>query len=202
MNSGDLLKELKEGVTAKTSTTLDCIYEICMEQQDRGLHDFSIATIARLGYKRGVPRAQSIRNKSGERYRALIQSFVDSCPVKEKNSINKTAGGDWIEEIPSPKHRLLARMQAAELAAAQSKIRDFIPPGTKIDVYDHRSEGASPESNLTQQERRALEYIISKDFQRKWAFSETVYGEIVDSNEKVVLKAATIDAIKKALSNL
>lgn len=202
MTPSDMLEELKHGVTARTSATLDAIYEICTEQQDRGINDFSIATIAKLGHKRGVPRAQSLRNKSGERYRALIQSFADINPVGEKKNAENTKSDDWIEEIPNPKHRLLARMQAAELAAAQSKIRDFVPPGTQIDVYDHRAGKTSPESKLTQQERRALEYIISKEFLRKWGFSATEYGEIVDSNEKVVLKAATVDGIKKALNYL
>ncbi len=52
--------------------------QICTEQQERGIgYDFSISTIAKLGNNSGVPKAQSIRNKTGEKYRALIQCFAD-----------------------------------------------------------------------------------------------------------------------------
>lgn len=61
-----LLDKLKETVSPKAIKTLDAIYEICLEQEKRGVYDFSVATIARLGYKRGVPKAQSLRNKTGK----------------------------------------------------------------------------------------------------------------------------------------
>lgn len=202
MTPSDMLEKLKRDATQRTASTLDAIFEICSEQQERGISDFSIATISKLGYKRGVPREQSLRNITGERYRALIESFADTNTKGVIKRSEVQSKDDWIEEIPNPKHKLLARIQAAELSAAQSKIRDFVPPGTRIDVYDHRGLQDRPEVKLTTQERRALEYIISNEFQTKWKFSETVYGELVDSNNKVVLKAATVDAVKKALDYL
>ena len=69
MKPAELLEKLKETASPKGSKTLDAIYEICIEQEQRGLGDFSVATIARLGHKRGIPKAQSLRNKSGESYR-------------------------------------------------------------------------------------------------------------------------------------
>lgn len=202
MTPKDMLEKLKQDALPRTVATLEAIFEICIEQQERGTNDFSIATIAKLGYKRGVPREQSLRNKTGECYRALIKYFADLNKTGVKERPEAQTKNDWIEEISNPKHKLLARIQAAELSAAQSKIRDFVPPGSRIDVYDHRGSQVNPDAKLTAQERRALEYIISKDFQQKWNFSETVYGEFVDSNNKVVLKAATVDAVKKALNFL
>lgn len=202
MTPSDKLEKLKQDATPRTIATLEAIFEICIEQQERGVKDFSIATIAKLGLKRGVPREQSLRNKTGECYRVLIKSFADLNGTGVKESPKARSKEDWIEELSNPKHKLLARIQATELAAAQSKIRDFVPPGTRIDVYDHRGSRDDPEAKLTAQERRALEYIISKEFQQKWNFSETVYGELVDANRKVVLKTATIDAVKKALDYL
>jgi len=46
-------------------------------ERKRGLSDFSIATIVRLGHKQGEPKAQSLRNKTDESYRALLRSFED-----------------------------------------------------------------------------------------------------------------------------
>ena len=201
MKPGHLLEKLKETASTKACKTLDAIYEICMEQQQRGLDDFSAATIARLGHKRGVPKDQSLRNKSGESYRALLRSFENGSSDK-KPRLKARAEDDWIEEIENPKHKLLARIQASELAAANRKLREFVPPGTRIEVRDYQNEKIDNNSSFNHQERRALEYLISEQFLTKWQFSISEYGEIVDSDSNVVLRTATVDAVKKALSYL
>ena len=201
MKPDDLLKKLKETASPKGCQTLDAIYQICVEQEQRGLYDFSIATIARLGYKRGVPKAQSLRNATGEQYRALIKAFEQQ-HMGEKPKTEHRREDDWIEEIQNPKHKLLARMQASELAAANRKLRNFVPPGTRIEVRDHQNEADDQDRTFSNLERRALEYVISTEFLGKWDFSISEYGEIVDANETVVLKIATVDAIRKALTYL
>lgn len=201
MKPNELLENLKETASAKTCKTLDIIYEICLEQEQRGLNDFTVATIARLGHKRGVPKAQSLRNKSGECYRALLHSFEEQHQGDKPRMEARTAD-DWIEEIQSPKHRLLARIQASELSAANKKLRDFVPPGTRIEVRDYQNDTLELDRVLNDLERRALEYLISEEFLGKWEFTVTEYGEIVDNTGAVVLRAATVDAVKKALTYL
>jgi hypothetical protein len=186
MKPNDLILKLKENASAKTTETLDAIYQICQEQKDRGIDDFSVTTISRLGSKRGVPKAQSIRNKAGESYRALIQSFADNNSTKGLIKSTKKED-DWIEEITNPKHKLLARIQASELKVAnQNDYKNAAPTDIK----------------LTDQERRALEYLISPTFQKKWNFHSNEYGELVDINNNPVFKVATLDAIKKTLEHL
>ena len=111
----ELLEKMKQGASAKVKETLDAVYEVCKEQQERGINDFSIATIAKLGAKRGIPKAQSIRNKSGEKYKALISAF--SVSLLENKKINKISksDSDWIDEISNPKHQLLVRVMALTL---------------------------------------------------------------------------------------
>ncbi|MGB0466642.1 MAG: gamma-mobile-trio protein GmtX [Pontibacterium sp.] len=201
MKPDELLEKLKETTSPKACKTLDAIYEICVEQEQRGLNDFSVATIARLGHKRGVPKAQSLRNKTGESYQALLRSFEDQ-HRGDKPRVEARAEDDWIEEIQNPKHKLLARIQASELAAANKKLRDFLPPGTRIDVRDYQNEALGEDHKLNNLERRALEYLISEEFLGKWEFSISEYGEIVDGTGTVVLRAATVDAVKKALTYL
>ena len=196
-----LLDTLKKTASTKAGKTLDTIFEICMEQQQRGLSDFSIATIARLGHKRGVPKAQSLRNKTGESYRALLRAFEDENTSK-KPRLETRAADDWIDEIDSPKHKLLARVQASELAAANKMLRDFVPPGTRIEVRDYHNDTNNNDRALNNLERQALEYLISEQFLAKWQFSLSEYGEFIDSDNNVVLKAATVDAVKKALTHL
>lgn len=201
MNPKELLEKLKKGASEKVQETLEAIYQTCLEQQERGIQDFSVATIAKLGHNRGVPKAQSIRNKSGEKYRALISFFSEvslaKSPIKPVKSDE-----DWIDEITNPKHKLLTRILSSELRAAQKQLAEILPPKLRIDVYDHKTSAPTAESKLSEQERRALEYIISSQFQKKWNLNANEYGELLDVNEKPVFKVATIDAIKKALEYL
>ena len=201
MSPEDLLTELQKGCSTKISETLEAIYRVCMEQRKRGVDDYSISTISKLGTQRGVPKAQSIRNKSGEKYRALIASFAENSPVKDLGK-QKHQELDWIDEINNPKHRLLAKIQASELIATRKKLQEIIPPNLQIDIYDYKSTGLGSEHKLSNQERRALEYLLSNSFQSKWKLTPTDYGELIDENKHAVFKAATLDAIKKALDFL
>lgn len=201
MKPNEVLEKLKATVSSKACKTLDAIYEICEEQEQRGLADFSIATIARLGHKRGVPKAQSLRNKTGECYRALMSAFEEK---HKSTKLPKKAvkEDDWIEEISNPKHKLLARIQAAELNAANKKLREFVPPGLRVEVFDHQNVESQEQYKLSSLERRALEYIVSDQFLDKWDFSVSEYGEVIDGADTVVLRPGTVDAIKKALNYL
>lgn len=200
MSPTEVLSKLKENASKKSQETLDSIYEICVEQKERGLEDFSIATIAKLGRKRGVPQAQSIRNKSGEPYRALLKAFSDAAPKKVKLETPKK-DEDWIDEIPNPKHKLLVRIMASELKTANQKLREILPPNLRIDVYDHKSQ-PEPPCKLDELERRALKYLISEDFQNKWNVKPTGYGEYEDVRGEIIFKAGTLSAIKKVLDNM
>ena len=202
MNSEELLNRLKHGSSLKIQQSLDAIYEICVEQQERGIHDFSVSTIAKLGFNRGVPRAQSIRNKTGEKYRAIIQSFEDfssQIPKRRKPSQSDNA---WIDEIQNPKHQLLVRIMASELKEAQQMIREIIPPKQSIDIYDHKNMIPDQSFKFSDQEVRALQYLLSSDFQKKWNLKPTHFGELVDESNKPVFKVSTLDALRKALEYL
>jgi hypothetical protein len=178
MTPSDMLEKLKQDATPRTIATLEAIFEICIEQQERGVKDFSIATIAKLGLKRGVPREQSLRNNTGECYRALIKAFADLNDTGVKDRPEARSKEDWIEEISNPKHKLLARIQAAELAAAQSKIRGFVPPGTRIDVFDHRGSHDDPDVKLTLQELNGghLNTLFPKNSSKSRIFPRRVTG--------------------------
>lgn len=202
MNAEEFLKKLKKNTSIKIQQSLDAIYDVCMEQQERGIHDFSISTIAKLGFNRGVPKAQSIRNKTGEKYRVLIQYFADVASQKPKLRKPSQSENDWIEEIQNPKHQLLVRIMASELKEAQQMIREIIPPKQRIDIYDHKNMIPDQTFKLSDQEVRALQYLLSTDFQKKWNLKPTAFGELVDESNKPVFKVSTLDALRKALEYL
>ena len=202
MNSEELLNRLKHGSSLKIQQSLDAIYEICVEQQERGIHDFSVSTIAKLGFNRGVPRAQSIRNKTGEKYRAIIQSFEDFSSQTPKRRKPSQSDNAWIDEIQNPKHQLFVRIMASELKEAQQMIREIIPPKQRIDIYDHKNMIPDQSFKLSDQEVRALQYLLSTDFQKKWNLKPTHFGELVDESNKPVFKISTLNALRKALEYL
>lgn len=202
MTPEDLLKELKKDSSLKVQQSLDNIYEICSEQQERGVHDFSISTISKLGFNRGVPKAQSIRNKSGDKYKALIQCFTDIASQKPRLKKTSQSENQWIEEIQNPKHQLLVRIMASELKEAQQMIREIIPPKQRIDIYDHKNMIPNQSFKLSEQEVRALQYLLSTDFQKKWNLKPSPFGELVDESNKPVFKVSTLDALRKALEYL
>ncbi|WP_280179354.1 gamma-mobile-trio protein GmtX [Acinetobacter nosocomialis] len=202
MNPEELLNKLKHGSSLKIQQSLDAIYAVCIEQLERGIQDFSVSTIANLGFNRGVPKAQSIRNKTGEKYRALIQCFADASSQKSNLVKPSQTDNPWIEEIQNPKHQLLVRIMASELKEAQQMIREIIPPKQRIDIYDHKNMIPEESFKLSDQEVRALQYLLSADFQKKWNLKPTHFGELVDESNNPVFKISTLDALRKALEYL
>lgn len=202
MNPEELLNKLKHGSSLKIQQSLDAIYAVCIEQLERGIQDFSVSTISNLGFNRGVPKAQSIRNKTGEKYRALIQCFADASSQKPNSVKPSQTDNAWIEEIQNPKHQLLVRIMASELKEAQQMISEIIPPKQRIDIYDHKNMMPNESFKLSDQEVRALQYLLSTDFQKKWNLKPTHFGELVDESNKPVFKVSTLDALRKALEYL
>jgi len=200
MSPKELLEKLKLNVSNKKRLTLDVIYEICIEQVERGTPDFSVATISRLGYNRGAPKAQSIRNQAGEHYRALLKAFADQhSPVGKQLSKTKRVD-DWITEIKDPKLKLLVQIQASELAKAKTLIKEIIPPGLEIYIDDRGT--AKAEHRLSKIERGALEYCLDDLFLLDNGFKLGKYGDVLNSDGSKVFKPGTLDAMKKALGYL
>ena len=200
MELEELLAKLKQDSSLKIQQTLDAIYVICKEQQKRGIHEFSVSTIAKLGFNRGVPKAQSIRNKTGAKYRALLKGFEESSTQKYKLKKPSQKDNDWIEEIKDPKLQILVRIMASNLKEAEQIIREKISLKPRIEIYDHVKSDQN--CKLSDQEIRALKYLLSTDFQKKWNLKPTEYGELVDESNKPVFKVSTLNALRKALEYL
>ncbi|WP_447747717.1 gamma-mobile-trio protein GmtX [Pseudomonas nicosulfuronedens] len=194
-----MLEHLKSGATPRTCSTLDAIYSVCQEQVSRGYSDFGFSTLARLGAGRGVPKAQSIRNATGAPYRALIESFAAAYPAKKKERRSSKADA-WIDELPTARHKLLVNMLVAELAEAQRLIKEIVPPN--LELYVDGRKAAKASFRLGEVERRALEYLLSEDFMKKWNFKKGDRGDVLDEGGTRVFKPGTIAALEKALKHL
>ncbi len=199
-----VLNQLKKKASSRVQNSLDAVFTICKEQQGRGLSDFSYSTIARLGKGRGVPAAQSIRNKTGESYRTLIASFNSSTKDQRKPARNTSKGKmhAWIDELEDPVVKLQANILYAQKKEAERLLNEVVPISQVIEVFDNVDVSVAS-IKLTELERSALEYLISSEFLRRHQLELGKNGSIVSTDtQKSFFPVATLDAIKKALQNL
>lgn len=200
----EVLSQLKKKASSRVQSSLEAVFTICKEQQERGLNDFSYSTIARLGKGRGVPAAQSIRNKTGESYRTLIASF-NSSTKDQPRSARSTSKGKmhaWIDELDDPVVKLQANILYAQKKEAERLLNEVVPINQVIEVFDNVDVSVAS-IKLTELERSALEYLISSEFLRRHQLELGKNGSIVSSDtQKSFFPVATMDAIKKALQNL
>jgi hypothetical protein len=199
-----VLNQLKKKASSRVQNSLEAVFTICKEQQERGLNDFSYSTIARLGKGRGVPAAQSIRNKTGESYRTLIASFNSSAKDQPRpaRSTSKGKMHAWIDELDDPVVKLQANILYAQKKEAERLLNEVVPINQVIEVFDNVDVSVAS-IKLTELERSALEYLISSEFLRRHQLELGKNGSIVSSDtQKSFFPVATLDAIKKALQNL
>jgi len=183
----------------KQRASLEAIFEVCQEIAKSNSTDFSYTNVARLGESRKVPKAQSIANSTGDNYKALIKCFANSLTSRKKP--NRLRRGDaWADEIQDPQLRLLVQQTLVELAEAQAALKKIHPPGKRIRIDDRA--GAAPDVKLNSLERRALEYLRSKDFLRDFKLREGDLGNVIDLKNRDVLKPGTLDALEKVLKLL
>ena len=197
MTPEEMLAHLKEKAP-RQQETLDAVFAVCQEQVERKVADFSFATIARLGAGRGVPKVQSIRNKTGDNYRTLIKCFEGSKGVRKRVPKAKSADA-WVDEIEDPRLRLMANITLSKLAEAERLNKELIPPGMEIRIDDR--VGSQSEYRLTPVERRAIEHLMSEDFPTAWHLKLGGKGSVVDEQGKVVFKPGTLDALTKILKH-
>ena len=104
MTPDELLELLKTKSNARKQRSLDIISGICKEQLERGSRDFSIATIGRLSSEQGGPSPQTIRNKGGDDFRALIATWAEHSKgaMKKPPRIQESGISSILEKINDP----------------------------------------------------------------------------------------------------
>lgn len=196
MTSEDLLTKLKSDSNERTKKTLDSIYEVCKKQLQKGESDFSYTTISKIGENLKIPKPQSIRNKSGEKYRILIDYFKTQTGAQNRKKVTKEF--DWVKKISDPSSRILINQLIFENKNLKKQIDEQIPPNTLITIKD-KSTPIDTEFELTPLEKRAIEYLLSNSFRRKLSLTENDFGAYIDSNNNTIFPAGTSHALKKAL---
>jgi hypothetical protein len=204
-----LLEALCANADPRKARSLRLIHAICLEQQDRGSFDYSIATIGRLSADRGGPAAGAIRNKTGEVYRVLIKTFADSTRsnTRENGEIGTAPVDLILEGVADPVLRTRLGLLLAELKATRAQLlaaRHLANQTAMLDFGEPLPEErpAKLATGLTPLEVRALGNAISADTLHHWGWHADESGRIVTDSGRTVFAAGFVTAISKVLASL
>ncbi len=203
------LEALCTGADPRKASSLRLIHAICVEQQDRGSTDYSIATIGRVSAARGGPAAGAIRNKTGEAYRALIKTFADSVGSKARktNDANGAQVDLILEGVIDPVLRARLGLLLAELRATRAQLlaaRYLANQTATLDLAQSISDEHTPRPplHLSPLEVRALENALSTTTLEHWGWRADESGRILTDTGRTVFAAGFVTAIGKVLESL
>lgn len=197
-----VLSQLK---STRSRKSLEAMHAICEEHYSSGAVDFRIATIAKLGANRGVPSAQTIRNKTGESYRAVLDEWRklgDQKKKASKDQITPTGKYDWVNGLDKPAHRYLILDLIAQVRHIKAENKGLASI-KKLNI-DLRSGAEAAEESLLPRflshELDALKEAISEEFLLRQGWIRGERGSIKDENGKVIFRNGFVDVIEKVLS--
>jgi len=200
------LNDLSKGAHPRTQASLRLIFEICNEQHERGSRDFSIAMIGGLSAERGGPSAAAIRNKTGEKYRALIAACADSVGGKKRKSVSVrvTQADEILEGVIDPVLRARLGLLLAELRSTKvqlSAARHLASQNAVVDLpVQPTGQTAAPSHRiLTDSERKSLASAISKKTLDHWGWKVDQSGRVLTERDQVVFGIGFVTAIEKLL---
>lgn len=192
----EVFQVLKERMKTKRSLrSLEAIHEVCREHREAGAFDFRVATVVRLGAGRGVPSEQTIKNKTGEPYRALIKAWQESLPNKPK--INRKRD-DWVTDIDDPRIRFLVEDLIAKNRKLEQQVAILKKAEFMIDLRDTAQSTALPE--LIDSELKALQEAISDRFFEKMGWHSDSRGRVTDDRNSKIYGPGYVTGIEKILS--
>lgn len=211
IDPNELAAQLSKNASARKKRSLEIIHNICKEQHERGSKDFSIPTIGRLSFEEKGPSIQTIRNKEGEDYRALMQCWAEYANgTTKKTKQENTTSDEILAGISDPTIRALIGVILAEnrkLKGENSLLKqnikltiDMRPPARPLLNANETTEALPQTSNLLPMEITALQNAISEEFLKEWDFTTDQQGRIKYKG-RTMYKAGYISAIKKILAN-
>lgn len=214
VHPNEFVIQLSENATTRKKRSLEVIYNVCKEQYGRGSKDFSISTIARLSIEANGPSEQTIRNKEGADYRALMHCWAnhaDGATRKPKVIKENTISDEILRGITDPTIRALVGVILAEnrklkgensLLKSQTKLTiDMRQITHPLHNNDSDIDAVPKLNNILPSEIDALQHAISDDFLKGQGWSTDAQGRIKYKNI-AIYKPGYVTAIKKIISCL
>lgn len=216
-----ILEDLKTGKTSRTQESLDKLNALLETRFNAGEKDYSIATIGRVSQDEGGVGTISIRNKTGEHFRLLIDAWATKAnttmkkpPIPQSRKLDVPTDMDLLKRLDDPalrtsfgqiiaeKNKLKA--QNRRLKQEVEKVIDMRPnqfiPAEKV----HQNVEVLPplDGVLLQGDIEALKDAISEDkiAQRGWTVSK--YGAVKDEDGRPLFKNGFVLAIQKVLAEV
>lgn len=209
MTPDELLNLLKAKSNMRKQRSLDLINGICQEQVDRGSKDYSIATIGRLSVDKGGPSPQTIRNKGGKDFRALIASWAEHSKgaMKKPPKVRENGISAILGKITDPAVRSIV----GSILAVNSKLQrevNLLKQHADI-VIDRRTIQHSlttqnvselpTVATLTPTEITALSHAISPELMEQEGWTVEPSGRITNQVGRSIFKAGFTTAVKKCI---
>ena len=214
MTPDQILEQLKSVASnSRKVRNLEIIDAVCREQYERGSRDFSIAQVGRLSAERGGPAVQSIRNKTGDDFKALISAWATHTGGFKKRAAKPVDRSVFaiLDRIPDPAVRAVVGAIVAQNTKLTAEI-NLLKRGAKI-VIDRRVTFPTPYDpaavqvvsslqNLTETERAALRYAVSENMLKSEGWVTDQSGRILNANGRVIFKAGFVMGLKKIVDQM
>jgi hypothetical protein len=210
----ELFSQLFDNASTRKKRSLEIINQVCMEQQEHGSVDFSIATIGRLSEAAGGPTERTIRNKDGAEYQALMHTWASQANGVTRKPPSKkepSAMEDILNMIDNPSARALVGVMIAEnrklkgentLLKTQMQVSIDMRPNTQLTGANGKGTvQVLPTFNLLPIEIDALEHAISNTLMKEQGWTQDDHGR-VKRGGRTIFKAGFVRAIRKVLGNV
>lgn len=216
-----ILEDLKSGKTKRTKDSLDKLNTLLETRFNAGEKDYSIATIGRISKADGGVGTVSIRNKTGEHFRLLIDAWATKAnttmkkpPVPQSRLLDVPSDMDLLKRLDDPAMRAVFGQIIAEknklkaenriLKQSAEVVVDMRPNQIVHAEQVHQEVEVLPSLDgvLLQGDIEALEDAINEEkmAQRGWTVSK--YGAVKDEHERPLFKNGFVLAIQKVLAQV
>lgn len=216
-----ILTGLKSGKASRTQVSLDKLNALLEARFKAGEKDYSIAAIGRVSKAEGGVSTVSIRNKTGEHFRLLIDAWATKAnttmkkpPVPQSRKLDTPSDMDLLKRLDDPAMRAVFGQIIAEKNKLKAENRilkqnaevvvDMRPNRVIHAEKVHQEVEVLPSLDgvLLQADIEALEDAINEDrmAQRGWTVSK--YGAVKDEHERPLFKNGFVLAIQKVLAQV
>lgn len=216
-----ILEDLKSNKSQRTKDSLDKLNSLLEAHFNAGEKDYSIATIGRISKADGGVGTVSIRNKTGEHFRLLIDAWATKANTTMKKPLapqsrllDTPSDTDLLKRLDDPALRAVFGQIIAEknklkkenhiLKKNADVVVDMRPNQAIHAEQVHQGVTVLPalDGLLLPSDIEALEDAINqqKMVQRGWTV--TKYGAVKDEHERPLFKNGFVLAIQKVLAQV
>lgn len=214
------LENLKLDKSSRTEKSLDQLNSLLKTHYNSGEKDFSIATIGRISKANSGIGTVSIRNKSGEHFRLLIEAWATKANttmkkphVTQSRRLNIPNDLELLKRLDDPALRAVfgqiiaernkLRIENSILKQNAEVIVDMRPKHIMISNSENRSVEVLPMLSdiFLPSEIEALRDAIDEKKMEFRGLTSSESGAIKDENGRILFKTGFIFAIRKILKN-